>query len=115
MTILTLCIASILSAPAAQAARGPEYGVWNDYVWLPGLWRAIGECETGLDWKHSTRDYVGAFGFYRGTWSAYRGSFPADATRATPWQQYQVALRVARSVGLRAWGCFTHGGYRAHL
>ena len=87
---------------------------WSD--WLPRLWYAIGMCETQLNWAHNSGTYQGAFGFWYGTWDSYkpRGA-PSEAYNATPRQQYQAALNVAARVGLGAWGCYSHGGYRYHL
>ena len=65
-------------------------------------------CETGLDWHHSTRDYVTAFGIYRPAWAENSTLRPETAT---PRQQLAVARRIAARFGLRAWGCYSHGGY----
>lgn len=104
-TILT-CVAVLLGAGSASAAPKRP-------VWLPKTWWAIALCETGGNWRHSTRDYVSAFGIYRGSWAAFRPAWvPADASKATPREQYAVALAIWRRYRFTGWGCFTHGGYR---
>jgi hypothetical protein len=89
---------------------------WNWQAWLPNVWRAIGECETQLNWRHDSGTYQGAFGFYRGSWDAFKlAGYPDEAYQASPWQQYQVALAIYNRYGFSGWGCYTHGGYRSHL
>ena len=84
--------------------------------WLPRIWWAIGMCETGLNWRHHSSSYQGAFGFYSGSWDQFKpAGYPAEAYEATPWQQYQVALRIWRRYGFSGWGCYTGGGYRYWL
>lgn len=69
-------------------------------------------CETHLNWRHRTRDYQGAFGFYRGSWDQFRpAGFPADAWQATPRQQLVVARRIYARYRFTGWGCHKHGGY----
>ena len=79
---------------------------------MPPVLERIGKCETGMNYKHSTRDYVTAFGLYRGTYEQYRHYVtptpPADPSQATPAQQISVALAVARRVGWSAWGCYRY-------
>lgn len=108
-------------AASVAAGRGKAVTLRNPTrpVWLPKVWWAIGECETGLNVHHSTTDYVGAFGFARSTWAEFRRptdrhdphTYPADATTASLWQQWRVAVRVWRRYGFSGWGCYTHGGY----
>lgn len=84
--------------------------------WLPKIWWAIGMCETGLNWKHHTSSYQGAFGFYYGSWDAFRPkNYPSEAYNATPQQQLYVAQRIYARYGFTGWGCYTHGGYRYWL
>jgi hypothetical protein len=79
--------------------------------WLPDKWARIGACETGYgrrpgrwDWNSGT--YQGAFGFYYGTWDAYKpAGAPSEAYLATPRQQYLAALNVYAAHGYGAWGC----------
>lgn len=81
--------------------------------WLPKIWWAIGMCETGLDYRHNSGAYQGAYGFYRGSWDAFKpAGYPAEAYQATPRQQLTVARRIYARYGLTGWGCYTHGGYR---
>lgn len=79
---------------------------------MPPVLRRIGQCETGMNWHHSTRDYATAFGLYRGTYATYRLRVtprpPADPAEATPREQVAVALAVARDVGWTAWGCYRY-------
>jgi len=88
---------------------------WRD--WLPAKWQRVGACETGYgkrpgrwDWNSGT--YQGAFGFYHGSWDAFApradrksGLFLREAYRATPRQQYEVALAIWRAYGFSGWGC----------
>ncbi len=79
---------------------------WEWRRWLPAKWYRIGMCETHLTWAWNSGTYQGAFGFYWGTWDAYKpGGFPAEAYQATPRQQMIVAERVRAAVGYGAWGC----------
>lgn len=94
----------------AYAAR-ESYGRWHDYHyrwdhWLPQKWYRIARCETGVRWDWNSGTYQGAFGFYTGTWDAYRPrGAPSEAYLATPRQQYQAALNVYAEHGYGAWGC----------
>ena len=85
---------------------------WNWRAWLPDKWRRIGTCETGLDWHWNSGTYQGAFGFYWGTWDAYKPrGYPDEAYQATPRQQMNVAINVRDGAnghpanGYGAWGC----------
>lgn len=86
-------------------------------TWLPRIYYAIGVCETGLNWKHHTRDYQGAFGFYSGSWDQYKPKgYPADADQATPYQQYRVAKIIHDKFGFSdPWGCYRNGNYRYYM
>lgn len=85
-----------------------DYAWW---LWLPDKWQRIGACETGYgkrpgNWKWNSGIYQGAFGFYYGTWDAYKpAGAPSEAYLATPRQQYQAALNVKAAHGYGAWGC----------
>jgi hypothetical protein len=76
---------------------------------------ALARCETGLNWKHSTKSYTGGLGIHRQTfrtWSNYN-----SAKGLTPRQQVKVADAIAFSshiersgrkvwrVGPWGWGC----------
>lgn len=84
---------------------------WDWKSWLPDKWARIGACETGYgqrpgrwDWNSGT--YQGAFGFYHGSWDAFRlAGYPSEAYLATPRQQYEVALAIWRRYGFSGWGC----------
>ena len=108
MLTLTVILMLLLAAKAAAYPPRPS--------WLPPTWWAIGMCETQLNWRHNSGTYQGAFGFYRGSWDSFApAGYPSEAYNATPWQQYQVALRIWRRYGFSGWGCVTHGGYRYWL
>ena len=94
-----------IALSAAPAGASPDWQhQWHK--WLPPVWQRIAKCETGLNWKHRTRDYQGAFGIYRGSWDAFRyRGYPTEAYLATPWQQYRVALRIHARYGFTGWGC----------
>ncbi len=79
---------------------------WNWQAWLPDKWRRIGVCETQLNWQHQNSSYEGAFGFATSSWDAFKpAGYPDHASQATPWQQYQVALRIYYRYGFSGWGC----------
>lgn len=89
---------------------------WNWQQWLPPVWRAIAMCETQINWQHDSGTYQGSFGFARSSWDAFApAGYPSEAYLASPWQQYQVALRIHARYGFTGWGCYTHGGYRVWL
>ena len=72
----------------------------RDWDWRPGwlspVFYRIALCETGLDWRHSTRDFVSAFGIARSAWADFRPrSVPVVPERATARQQYAVAIQAA--------------------
>jgi Transglycosylase-like domain len=79
---------------------------WDWRAWLPAKWYRIARCETGVRWDWNSGTYQGAFGFWYGTWDAYkpRGA-PSEAYLATPRQQYLAALNVYAAHGYGAWGC----------
>jgi hypothetical protein len=72
-------------------------------------------CETGGNWKHSTRSYTGGLGIHRGTWQRWSNS--SSARGKTPREQVAVADNVAFlgftepdgefvwPVGPWGWGC----------
>lgn len=81
--------------------------------WMTPVEWAVGMCETGLNWRHNSGTYQGAYGFYYGSWDQFKPSgYPAEAYQATPWQQTVVARRIRARYGWSGWGCYTHGGYR---
>ena len=78
--------------------------LWDDWP----HWRALGMCETGLNWSHSTAHFTGAYGFARTTWTAWNRASGwnfswAAAEFAPPWAQTRIA-QYGRSVG-GYWGC----------
>lgn len=105
---LTLALISTLFATIAHAASRPAFVTRMEW--------AVALCETGGDWRHHTRDYQGAYGFYKGSWDAFRPrGFPSEAYNASAWQQTVVMRRIRARYGWTGWGCVTHGGYRSHL
>ena len=113
---MALALITALSIPApafAAAQRDPHekyHGVLPD-AYYDGLAR----CETGGNWKHSTRSYTGGLGIYRGTWQRWSDS--SSAKGKTPAQQVKVADAIAFKshinpdgtkvwrVGPWGWGC----------
>jgi len=100
----------------ARVLRGKARGQHRQYLrwshewewqrWLPAKWYRIARCETGVRWDWNSGTYQGAFGFYWGTWDAYRlPGMPSEAYLATPRQQWVVAERVRAVHGYGAWGC----------
>jgi hypothetical protein len=102
-------IAAAIHAMTASAAAQPNPK-------MPAVLERIGRCETGMRWDWATRDYVTAFGLYRGTYESFRHLVsplpPRDPGMATPAQQVAVALAVAHQVGYSAWGCYRHAWVR---
>ncbi len=79
---------------------------WNWQTWLPPHWQKVAQCETQTNWHHSNSSYQGAFGFAISSWDAFKlPGYPDEAWQATPWQQYQVALRIYSRYGMSGWGC----------
>lgn len=122
IAVVALVLATCFSGGAVGAVkRNPTRPVW-----LPPIAWSIAECETGLNVRHSTSGYVSAFGFARSVWEWFRHpdghrdpdqhTYPADATRASLWQQWRVAARKVRHFhGWSGWGCYDHGGYLVWL
>lgn len=80
--------------------------------WLPRGWVGIARCETGINWRHNSGSYQGAFGFAVSSWDNFvpradpaYGPYPSEAYLATPRQQFEVALAIYRRYGLSGWGC----------
>ena len=71
-------------------------------------WYALAHCEqghgSGVRWNAYSRTYEGGYGFLHVTWRQYRlPGYPRSANLATPEQQTEVAKRVQRASGWRAW------------
>ena len=82
---------------------------------MPRAWyTALARCETGNNPRHSTKSYVGAFGFYRGTWDMFADTPNRRAPRLT-WRQQALVLDRAFFFGhgtqapVGPWG---HGCYK---
>lgn len=75
----------------------------------------LARCETGANWKHSTRTYTGGLGIARGT--AWRWSGHRNLAKFSPRHQVKIADRIAFTswttkkgrkvwrVGPWGWGC----------
>jgi hypothetical protein len=100
-------VLAVAGAAGSAGSAGP-----NRPRWLSPLFYRIGVCETGLNWQHSTRDFVSAFGIARSAWADYRPRWvPVVPERATARQQYAVARSIQRHVGLYGWGCWRHNSW----
>ena len=108
--IATVSVAAALASPAAADTK-PAWQ-WQYKKWMPPVWQRLAQCESGSkppNWRHNSGTYQGAFGFYHGSWDAFnRFGYPSDAHRATPWQQYKVALAIHARYGFTGWGCYRH-------
>ena len=111
---LALITAISIPAPASAAAQRDTFDKYNGV--LPDqYYDALARCETGGNWKHSTRSYTGGLGIYRGTWQRWSDS--SSAKGKTPAQQVKVADAIAFKshinpdgtkvwrVGPWGWGC----------
>lgn len=108
MTTIILTITIVLFVTVQDALAYPARPRWMS----PMEW-AVSMCETGMNWRHSTRDYGGAYGFARSSWIAFApAGYPSRPELASPWQQTLVARRIRARYGWTGWGCVTHGGYR---
>ncbi len=84
-----LTAALLLSTPT-QASAGAEW----DHPFPKAWYTALGTCETGNESDHSTRSYVGAFGFYRRTWNLFSHTPDKRAPQLTWRQQARVLDRA---------------------
>ena len=112
--LTTAAVTALLASSAAHAAAKPWQ--WKYQAWMPPVWQRLAQCESGHNppnWKHDSGTYQGAFGFYHGSWDAFRPrGYPSNAANATPWQQYRVALRIHARYGFTGWGCYRHSWVR---
>ena len=68
------------------------------------VWLALASCESGQRWTLTGRHHEGGLQFAHSTWDNYRRvDEPADANLASPAKQIEVAKRVLRAEGVRAW------------
>jgi hypothetical protein len=111
---IALITAISTASPATAAAQRDTFDKYNGV--LPDqYYDALARCETGGNWKHSTRSYTGGLGIYRGTWQRWSDS--SSAKGKTPAQQVKVADAIAFKshinpdgtkvwrVGPWGWGC----------
>jgi Transglycosylase-like domain/Putative peptidoglycan binding domain len=70
---------------------------------VPGILRAIAECESGGNPRAVSRDglYRGKYQFSRGTWEGLGGT--GDPAKAPEWRQDQLALKLYRQRGSAPW------------
>lgn len=103
--IATAAILSTATPAAADDWRHPLPRAW--YV-------ALARCETGNNTRHSTRSYVGAFGFYRRTWDMFADT-PHKRAPTLTFEQQALVLDRAFWRGWRdqpAVGPWGHGCYK---
>jgi hypothetical protein len=122
-----LVIAISLTLPIGRATASPEVvtilGAKKGHSLYNGIlpdqyYHSLAVCETGRNWKHSTRSYTGGLGIYRGTWRRWSNS--SSAKGKTPQYQVRVADKIAflghtepdgefvYPVGPYGWGCVKH-------
>jgi Transglycosylase-like domain/Putative peptidoglycan binding domain len=70
---------------------------------VPGILRAIAECESGGNPRAVSRDglYRGKYQFSQGTWEWLGGT--GDPAKAPEWRQDQLALKLYRQRGTAPW------------
>ena len=111
---IALITATFTASPATAAAQRDLHEKYHGV--LPDqYYDGLAQCETGGNWKHSTRSYTGGLGIYRGTWQRWSDS--SSAKGKTPAQQVKVADAIAFKshinpdgtkvwrVGPWGWGC----------
>lgn len=86
-------IAITLFATMAFPMQATAKSTFDDLVLAEHFYYRLAQCETGSNWKHSTRSYTSAFGIARGVWQRY--SHSSDASRYTPREQAIVVDRIA--------------------
>ncbi len=109
-TLATIATVIAATFTAGATAATPSWQ-WQYTKWMPKHWVNLAACESGSsppNWRHNSGTYEGAFGFYHGSWDQFRPArYPSSASSATPWQQWQVALRIAARFGIASpWGCW---------
>ena len=111
---IALITATFTASPATAAAQREPHEKYHG-VLPDAYYDGLARCETGGNWKHSTRSYTGGLGIYRGTWQRWSDS--SSAKGKTPAQQVKVADAIAFKshinpdgtkvwrVGPWGWGC----------
>jgi hypothetical protein len=111
---IALITATFTASPASAAAQRNLHEKYHG-VLPDAYYDGLARCETGGNWKHSTRSYTGGLGIYRGTWQRWSDS--SSAKGKTPAQQVKVADAIAFKshinpdgtkvwrVGPWGWGC----------
>jgi hypothetical protein len=117
ITVLLTAPPGRVSAEADASLIRPERQGHSAYdgVLPDRYYDLLARCETGHNWKHSTRSYTGGLGIYRGTWRRWSNS--SSAKGKTPQYQVKVADKIAFlghtepdgefvwAVGPWGWGC----------
>lgn len=109
-TVATVVVSLLVPNISSSASSSPQWQ-WQYTKWMPKHWINLAACESGSsppNWAHDSGTYQGAFGFYYGAWDDYKlAGYPSSAAQASPWQQWQVAKRIARKLTIRIpWGCW---------
>ena len=111
---IALITATFTASPASAAAQRNLHEKYHG-VLPDAYYDGLARCETGGNWKHSTRSYTGGLGIYRGTWQRWSDS--SSAKGKSPAQQVKVADAIAFKshinpdgtkvwrVGPWGWGC----------
>jgi hypothetical protein len=122
--IMIIALTLSVLAPAGEAlahhthqtSRKEFRGILPD-----AYYRGLAQCETASNWKHSTRNYTGGLGMFRGTaarWSGHR-----NVAKFSPRKQVEIADRIAFTswdkpngervwrVGPWGWGCLKQSKY----
>ena len=111
---IALITATFTASPASAAAQRDLHEKYHG-VLPDAYYDGLARCETGGNWKHSTRSYTGGLGIYRGTWQRWSDSSSAKGKTAA--QQVKVADAIAFKshinpdgskvwrVGPWGWGC----------
>ena len=111
---IALITATFTASPASAAAQRDLHEKYHG-VLPDAYYDGLARCETGGNWKHSTRSYTGGLGIYRGTWQRWSDS--SSAKGKSPAQQVKVADAIAFKshinpdgtkvwrVGPWGWGC----------
>jgi len=86
-------ITAILFATIAFPMQANAQSSFDGLVLAEHFYYRLAQCETGSNWKHSTKSYTSAFGIARGVWLRY--SHSTDAARYTPREQAIVVDRIA--------------------
>ena len=95
LAILALLLVALAPFAATGSAEAASLRTWD----------RLARCESGGRWHINTGNgYYGGLQFSSSTWRAFGGGrYAQHAHRASRLQQIQVAERVRRAQGWRAW------------